>query len=230
VSARPGRLRVWVQHGVFSTLAQNDGGAALSALRRRGCPSPRKTCRERLYLALLEEAFLVAPLVKFSTRAARRRSSPPKLITLNNALLAVVDPRGIVDAKSDPTRFGAWVENACLAHAWNAGQRVCYWREEPLELDGVIEGRCGSWAIEVETGRFPSDSVAGLLTQRSAWRHYEERHQGITSRALKPCTRRIHLLGGWFAERNAFRTPPLLQRVSKAVNRIVLASLRAVDG
>ena len=29
----------------------------------------------------------------------------------------------------DPDRFGAWVENACLAHAWNAGQQLAYWRE-----------------------------------------------------------------------------------------------------
>jgi hypothetical protein len=31
------------------------------------------------YLALLEEAFLVAPLPKHSTRPARQRSAPPKL-------------------------------------------------------------------------------------------------------------------------------------------------------
>jgi predicted AAA+ superfamily ATPase len=84
------------------------------------------------YLSLLEEAFLVAPLAKHSPRLARRRAAPPKLVTLDNALCAVVDPRGIPDPSTDPTRFGAWVENACLAHAWNAGQRVTYWREEPL--------------------------------------------------------------------------------------------------
>ncbi len=115
------------------------------------------------YLALLEEAFLVAPLPKFSTRAARRRSAPPKLVTLNNALVAVVDPQGIADARSDPRRFGAWVENACLAHAWNAGQRVSYWREEPLEVDGVIEGSWGSWAIEVKTGGFQRSDLKALL-------------------------------------------------------------------
>ncbi|HVE87764.1 MAG TPA: AAA family ATPase, partial [Myxococcales bacterium] len=104
------------------------------------------------YLSLLEEAFLVAPLQKHSTRAARQRASPPKLVTLNNALVAVMDPRGIADRATDPGRFGAWVENACLAHAWNAGQRVSYWREEPLEVDAVIDGSWGSWAIEVKTG------------------------------------------------------------------------------
>jgi len=119
------------------------------------------------YLALLEEAFLVAPLPKYSTRAARRRASPPKLVTLNNALLAVMDPLGIASSIEDPkhtsARFGTWVENACLAHAWNSGQGVSYWREEPLEVDGVLEGSWGKWAVEVKTGKFQMNDLTGLL-------------------------------------------------------------------
>jgi predicted AAA+ superfamily ATPase len=114
------------------------------------------------YLALLEEAFLVAPLPKHSTRPARQRSAPPKLVPLNNALMAVMDPRGIPDRATNPERWGVWVENACLAYAWNAGQRVSYWREEPLEVDGVIEGSWGSWAIEVKTGRLSVGDLKGL--------------------------------------------------------------------
>jgi uncharacterized protein len=115
------------------------------------------------YLALLEEAYLVAPLPKYSTRVARRRASPPKLVTLNNALLAVMDPQGIASSVADPARFGTWVENACLAHAWNSGQSVSYWREEPLEVDGVLEGSWGKWAVEVKTGKFQMNDLTGLL-------------------------------------------------------------------
>jgi len=115
------------------------------------------------YLALLEEAFLVAPLPKYSARTARRRAAPPKLVTLNNALLAVVAPQGIGDGAADPARFGAWVENACLAHAWNSGQSVSYWREEPLEVDGILEGTWGRWAVEVKTGKFQTTELTGLL-------------------------------------------------------------------
>jgi predicted AAA+ superfamily ATPase len=111
------------------------------------------------YLTLLEEAFLVASLQKYTERPIRRRAAPPKLVTLNNALLAVVDPGGA----NDPARFGAWVENACLAHAWNSGQRVSYWREEPVEVDAVLEGSWGKWALEVKTGRFRASDLAGLL-------------------------------------------------------------------
>ena len=115
------------------------------------------------YLALLEEAFLVASLPKYSTRESRRRASPPKLVTLNNALVAVMDPQGIANSATDPARFGAWVENACLAHAWNSGQGVSYWREEPLEVDGVLEGSWGKWAVEVKTGKFQMKDLTGLL-------------------------------------------------------------------
>jgi predicted AAA+ superfamily ATPase len=106
------------------------------------------------YLGLLEEAFLVAPVAKHTVRPARQRAAPPKLVTLNNALLAVTDPRGIPDRATDPQRFGAWVENACLAHAWNAGQHVSYWR--------VIDGSWGAWAIEVKTGALSVADLKGL--------------------------------------------------------------------
>jgi predicted AAA+ superfamily ATPase len=114
------------------------------------------------YLALLEEAFLVAPLPKHFVRASRQRSAPPKLVPLNNALVAAMDPRGIPERAKEPARWGVWVENACLAYAWNAGQRVSYWREEPLEVDGVLEGSWGSWAIEVKTGRVTIADLKGL--------------------------------------------------------------------
>jgi hypothetical protein len=84
---------------------------------------------------LLEEAFLVASL----RRSAR-------------------DP----DRAHDPVRFGARVENACLAYAWNAGQRVTYWREEPVEADAILEGSWGKWATEVKTGSVSSVELRGL--------------------------------------------------------------------
>jgi predicted AAA+ superfamily ATPase len=78
-------------------------------------------------------------------------------------LVVAVDPEGVSAAKSDAAAFGARVENACLAFAWNSGQRVSYWREEPFEVDGVLEGSWGRWAIEVKTGRFEIGQLGGLL-------------------------------------------------------------------
>jgi hypothetical protein len=115
------------------------------------------------YLALLEEAFLVAALPKHARRGLRRRAAPPKLVVLNQALLTASDPQGAPEPARDPARFGAWVENACLAHAWNAGQRVAYWREEPLEVDGVLDGTWGRWAVEIKTGAVGTSDARGLL-------------------------------------------------------------------
>ncbi len=124
------------------------------------------------YLHLLEEAYLVTPLEKHAQRPTRRRQAPPKLVTLNNALCAVVDPRGPPMPDLEPDRFGAWLENACLAFAWNSGQRVAYWREEPLEVDGVIDGSWGRWAIEVKTGAFGTGEIRGLLEFTKRFRSY----------------------------------------------------------
>lgn len=115
------------------------------------------------YLHLLEEAYLVAAVDKFSTTLLRRRKAPPKIVVLNNALMAALDPAGIPHPTHEPARFGTWVENACLAHAWNSGQDVSYWREEPVEVDAVIRGSWGEWAIEVKTGAFDANELRGLL-------------------------------------------------------------------
>ena len=58
------------------------------------------------YLALLEEAFLVAALPKHARRALRRRAAPPKLVVLNQALLAATDPEGAPEPARAPARFG----------------------------------------------------------------------------------------------------------------------------
>lgn len=115
------------------------------------------------YLRLLEDAFLVAALEKHSGRQIRQRAAPPKFVILSNAILSALDPRGIPDPTGDPARFGVWVENACLSHAWNAGQQVRYWREEPLEVDAIIEGTWGKWAIEVKAGEYTGRDLTGLL-------------------------------------------------------------------
>jgi predicted AAA+ superfamily ATPase len=141
------------------------------------------------YLELLEEAFVVAALPKFAANEVRRRAAPPKLVVLNQALVAATDLAGAVTEKADPTRFGAYVENACLAHAWNSGQRVSYWREEPHEVDAVIEGSWGAFAVEVKTGEFAAGDLAGLaeLTRRHRGLTplvlCEEKHQVVAARA-----------------------------------------------
>jgi hypothetical protein len=116
------------------------------------------------YLQLLEEASLIASIKKYSAKKVLLRSSPPKLVVLNQALFAAIESQEPPAAQTDPLRYGRWVENACIAHAWNAGQHVWYWREEPFEVDMVLEGSWGSWAAEIKTGPFAARDLTGLLT------------------------------------------------------------------
>ncbi|MCX6998312.1 MAG: ATP-binding protein [Kiritimatiellaeota bacterium] len=114
------------------------------------------------YLRLLEDGYLVAAIAKYSRHVVRQRAAPPKLVVLNNGLL---DTGGGAPPKptAEPERWGRWVENACIALAWNAGQRLWYWREDPHEVDFISEGTWGRLAVEVKTGAFTSRDLAGLL-------------------------------------------------------------------
>jgi predicted AAA+ superfamily ATPase len=155
---RPALLRQ-----VFSVAASSPA-QVVSLLKLRGLLADQGAMQTIAHhLQLLQEAHLIAPLEKHARRPARSRAAPPKLVTLSNALLAAVDPRGSPEPEPDPARYGTWVENACLAFAWNAGNRVTYWREEPLEVDGVVEGPWGKWVIEVKTGGFGEADLRGLM-------------------------------------------------------------------
>ncbi len=83
-------------------------------------------------------------------------------MVLNNGLLAGAGSRPPPSPKSNPERWGRWVENACLAHALNSDREVFYWREEPWEVDAVIpDGKTGR-LIEVKTGRYTGEDLRGL--------------------------------------------------------------------
>lgn len=114
------------------------------------------------YLSLLQEAFLVSPLPKYSGSEIRRRKSPPKLVVLNNALLSGAISQIPPTPNEEPTRWGRWVENACLAHAINQGETVSYWREEPHEVDAIITGQYGHWLVEIKTGPYTERDLYGL--------------------------------------------------------------------
>jgi hypothetical protein len=115
------------------------------------------------YLEILESAYLIAGVEKFSPRAVRRRAAPPKLVVLNQGLVVGAGGSEWAPAGGGSERAGREIENACIAFAWNAGQSVTYWREEPLEVDLVTSGSWGKWAIEIKTGRVGTRDLAGLL-------------------------------------------------------------------
>ncbi len=116
------------------------------------------------YLRLLETAFLISGLERFSAGAARSRGSSPKLVLWNNALVAALGHRRFAALRSDPAAWGRLVENAVGAHLVNSFQGLAYettyWRHRNDEVDFVVRAGDALWAIEVKSGR--PDKLAGL--------------------------------------------------------------------
>ncbi len=71
-----------------------------------------KTTTLAHYLDLLESAGLVMGLEKYAGQKVRRRSSSPKLLVLNTALMSALQPLGLEDAFRQPEYWGRLVETA----------------------------------------------------------------------------------------------------------------------
>jgi predicted AAA+ superfamily ATPase len=109
------------------------------------------------YLRLLETAFLVSGLERYSPGQARSRASSPKLVLWNNALVNALHARSIEECRNDPALWGRLVENAAGAHLLNHLQglssEVMYWRQKNDEVDYVVRAGADIWAVEVKSGR-----------------------------------------------------------------------------
>lgn len=108
------------------------------------------------YLKLLESAYLVSGLERFSQGQLRKRGSSPKLILWNNALINALSYRSKHQTITDPIWWGRLVENAVGAHFLNAltapDQILTYWREGNEEVDFILTLGAQIWALEVKSG------------------------------------------------------------------------------
>jgi len=116
------------------------------------------------YLDLLSAAGMVTGLPKYSGGRVRQRSSSPKLLVLNTALLSATAGFGPADAGAD--FHGRLVESAVGAHLANAAAaRECelfYWRERNCEVDFVVKTGNHLTAIEVKSGRIGPGALPGV--------------------------------------------------------------------
>jgi len=110
------------------------------------------------YLDLLENAGLLVGMQKYYRGQIKRRKSPPKLNVLNNALMTATSGYSKEEAIADRSYWGRIVESAVGQHLYNSGRPdyfLHYWREEPNEVDFVIERGNRIAAIEVKSGTVP---------------------------------------------------------------------------
>ncbi len=103
------------------------------------------------YLTLLEGGFLLKQLHKFSRGALSAKTSSPKILPMDLALVAALAPSFI--PSSDLTWHGRLVEAAFGAHLAREPGELYYWADGRHEVDFVHEHDGAITAYEVKSGR-----------------------------------------------------------------------------
>jgi uncharacterized protein len=107
------------------------------------------------YLDLLDTAGLLGGLEKFSKNTIRKRSSSPKFMVHNSALISAQRNELFNEITLQPDQWGRIVESSVGAHLLNnsfsGGYKVFYWCNGNDEVDFVLEKRGKVIAIEVKS-------------------------------------------------------------------------------
>jgi len=101
------------------------------------------------YIELLEGAFLIKTLQKFSTNMLQKKSSSPKILPLCPALCSFA--RGEVSYSKDER--GRLFELAVGLDLLRLPGQTFYWRVDQIEVDYVYKSGSKLYAIEVKSGR-----------------------------------------------------------------------------
>lgn len=119
----------------------------------RECEVKRKTVEN--YLNILEDLMLAYELPVFTKRARRELSSHPKFYLFDSGVFYTLRPKGILDRVEEIE--GAALEGLVFQHlrAWNdysaEKHLLSFWRTRSgVEVDFVVYGALGFWAIEVK--------------------------------------------------------------------------------
>ncbi len=100
------------------------------------------------YVQLLEGAYLIRALEKYSGSAVRVRSSSPKFLPLAPAIFFQT-----VLEEYKPETYGRVFELLVGTQLVRTGLDLYYWRENNFEVDYVVKRGRRLWAIEVKSGR-----------------------------------------------------------------------------
>jgi predicted AAA+ superfamily ATPase len=131
------------------------------------CEVKRNTVAD--YIGILQDLLLAYLLPVFTNRAQRNLVSHPKFYLFDAGVFRVL--RGIGPADKSSELDGIALEGLVLQHlrAWCDYSKkkfeIFYWRTKAgLEVDFIVYGEGGFWAIEVKnSGKVSSKDVRGLL-------------------------------------------------------------------
>jgi len=144
-------------------LACEYGGQVLSYQKILGqLQDAGNTVTLAYYQRLLEGAFLIQGLQKWSGNALRLRNSSPKWLPLNTGLISALSGQSFKEWRNDPVKWGRLVESSVGADLLNKGilegVEVYYWREGNNEVDFVLRKGSAITAIEVKSGQKKMDA------------------------------------------------------------------------
>lgn len=135
------------------------------------------------YLTLLSGAGMLTGLQKYDAKLMKARSSSPRLLVQDTALMTAAYGTGRGRLLSDPDMRGRLIESAVgaylLARGADEGFEVFWWREGNKEVDYVIESGEAVVGIEVKSGRVKS--TGGLTAFVNANPHATTRIVGSAS-------------------------------------------------
>ncbi len=117
------------------------------------------------YLRLMANAFFLVPLDKYSGSRIKQKSSSPKILSLDNSIISVVNNRTFKQSFKDLAYRGRLFENAVGSRlywlAQEQGGELFYWRERDFEVDYVLSIGGRLIAVEVKSGD-PGKAAAAL--------------------------------------------------------------------
>jgi predicted AAA+ superfamily ATPase len=109
------------------------------------------------YLYLLDQAWLLSGLQKYSSQEFRRKASSPKFQVYNTALISALRSETFNQIINIPDEWGQIVESAIGAHLVNfskkRGFNLYYWRHVNFEVDFVLQYGNRIIALEIKSGQ-----------------------------------------------------------------------------
>lgn len=165
------RLEGWARNaGAFARFLEavsfSHGSVLNVANVAREAQVERKTVAA--YVEVLEDLLLAFRVPVFTRRAKRETSAHPKLFLFDAGIFRSLRPKGPLDRPEEID--GAALEGLVAQHlrAWLAYRDgdadLYFWRTRSgVEVDFVVYGRAGFWAIEVKNSeRIQSEDLRGL--------------------------------------------------------------------
>lgn len=114
------------------------------------------------YLTLLGSAGLLSGIEKYSGSIVRQRSSSPKFMVHNTALMSSADTESFRGIMEHPEKWGRYVESAVGAHLLDGYMKghykLYYWRKGNMEVDFVLARGDDVMVLEVKSGRMRNKS------------------------------------------------------------------------